>query len=62
MIAKGLQEGGSKRDVTLSQALRMYYSDTGLPGNQAYRACNRVKLYEELDKDTIKTQVSFYKY
>ena len=50
-------KGLSGRDMKLSQILRMYYSNVGLPGNPEYKACNRLNLYQNFDKDELKKQV-----
>ncbi|XP_076032048.1 uncharacterized protein LOC143019940 isoform X2 [Oratosquilla oratoria] len=46
--------------LRLSQILRMYYSDLGLPGKPEYKACNRLELYKtvlDADKETLREQI-----
>lgn len=48
--------------LSLSQLLRHYYSEKGLPGMPEVRACNRLKLYNRLDKDKIFEQALHFTY
>ncbi|XP_076032045.1 uncharacterized protein LOC143019939 [Oratosquilla oratoria] len=50
---------------TLSQILRMYYSDLGLPGKPEYKACNRLELFKTeilVDTEVIKDQALNFMY
>nr|XP_045599375.1 uncharacterized protein LOC123758762 isoform X3 [Procambarus clarkii] len=48
--------------VRLSQILRMYYSEHGLPNNQDVRACNRMAAYKKLDSTVIQEQALNFMY
>ncbi|XP_042239400.1 uncharacterized protein LOC121877623 isoform X3 [Homarus americanus] len=61
LIATLLQSSSSSQ-MKLSQILRMYYSEHGLPNNQDQRACNRMMAYKELDADKIKEQALNFMY
>jgi len=51
-----------KNKLTLSELLKFYYSEKGLPGLPEYRACNRMALYQQLDAEEIYNQALNYMY
>ncbi|XP_071546355.1 uncharacterized protein [Panulirus ornatus] len=60
LIQKVLRESSS--NMKLSQVLRMYYSDHGLPNHPEYRACNRMAAFKDLDANKIKEQALNFMY
>ncbi|KAG0714986.1 Salivary glue protein Sgs-4 [Chionoecetes opilio] len=55
LIQKVLMES-SNNQLSLSEALRMYYSDHGLPNYPDYKACNRMAAFRSLDLALIEEQ------
>ncbi|XP_066977234.1 uncharacterized protein [Macrobrachium rosenbergii] len=62
LITQYLTSASSSR-VKLSQILRMYYSDRGLPNLPTYKACNRMEAYNSIrDDEKTKEQVLNFMY
>ncbi|KAK8403997.1 hypothetical protein O3P69_000212 [Scylla paramamosain] len=61
LIQKVLMES-SNNQLSLSQAIRMYYSDHGLPGYPDYKACNRIEAFKSLNLQVIEEQALNYMY
>ncbi|XP_064111843.1 uncharacterized protein LOC135219208 isoform X2 [Macrobrachium nipponense] len=62
LITQYMNSASSSR-VKLSQILRMYYSDRGLPNLPTYKACNRMDAYNTIRDDTkTKEQVLNFMY
>ncbi|KAG0714987.1 hypothetical protein GWK47_013033 [Chionoecetes opilio] len=61
LIQKVLMES-SNNQLSLSEALRMYYSDHGLPNYPDYKACNRMAAFRSLDLALIEEQALNYMY
>lgn len=61
LIQKVLRESSSNQ-LSLSDALRMYYSEHGLPGYPDYKACNRLEAFKSLDQTVIKEQALHFMY
>lgn len=61
LIQKVLGESSSNQ-LSLSEALRMYYSNHGLPGYPDYRACNRMEAFKSLDRTVIEEQALHFMY
>ncbi|KAK7069028.1 hypothetical protein SK128_007341, partial [Halocaridina rubra] len=61
LISQALRSQSSR--IKLSQVMRMYYSDHGLPGYSQVKACNRMEAYKQLgDDDKIKEQALNFMY
>ncbi|KAK3854662.1 hypothetical protein Pcinc_038873 [Petrolisthes cinctipes] len=56
LIQKVLRSSSSSSRIQLSDLLRMYYGDHGLPGYPHYRACNRMEAFKDLDITKIQDQ------
>ncbi|XP_037792857.1 uncharacterized protein LOC119588229 [Penaeus monodon] len=61
LIQKVLQSSTSST-LKLSQVLRMYYSDRGLPDHSDFRACNRMEAFKQIDKTKIEQQALNFMY
>ncbi|XP_042885677.1 uncharacterized protein LOC122261912 [Penaeus japonicus] len=61
LIQKVLQSSTSNT-LKLSQALRMYYSERGLPDHADFRACNRMEAFKQIDKTKIEQQALNFMY
>ncbi|XP_047491225.1 uncharacterized protein LOC125040619 [Penaeus chinensis] len=61
LIQKVLQSSTSST-LKLSQVLRMYYSERGLPDHSDFRACNRMEAFKQIDKTKIEQQALNFMY
>lgn len=48
--------------LTLSQILRHYYSEKGLPSQPQVKACNRLQLYKSIDREKLLEQALHFTY
>ncbi|KAK8739370.1 hypothetical protein OTU49_003598 [Cherax quadricarinatus] len=60
LISTYLRSSSTKQ--SLSQILKMYYSEHGVPNNPDFRACNRMVAYKKLDSNMIKEQALNFMY
>lgn len=61
LIQKVLQSSTSST-LKLSQVLRMYYSERGLPDRSDFRACNRMEAFKQIDRTKIEEQALHFMY
>ncbi|XP_018016916.1 uncharacterized protein LOC108673560 isoform X2 [Hyalella azteca] len=56
------KSSSSFSNMKLSQLLRLYYSEKGLPNMPEFKACNRLSLYSLLDRTEIQDQALNFMY
>ncbi|CAL4080288.1 unnamed protein product, partial [Meganyctiphanes norvegica] len=62
LIREALNSVSSSSSIQLSEILRMYYSEHGMPGKPEFRACNRMNLWDQLETEKIKEQALSFMY